>query len=300
MDQKCYFHFAAGERNPDQKTYLRDLIFNGMIDSKLINTAIEASLKAGMKILEVYKSDDFDVDFKSDDSPLTKADKLAHGSIMQYLNGTEYPILSEEGVMPEYELRKTWPVYWCVDPLDGTKEFIKKNGEFTVNIALIEGQVPVLGIIYVPVLELLYLGVKDVGAFKLNHVKCDRVDLDFEELKQAGEQLPINYYLDKLVIVGSRSHMTQETTELIDKLVDKYGDSEIISKGSSLKLCMVAEGLANIYPRFAPTMEWDTAAGHAIALAAGLEVTRADGKSPLLYNKQNLSGRKVFRYSIQF
>ncbi len=259
-----------------------------MRSEKYIDDAISAAISGGKAIMDVYKTDDFDVDFKADNSPLTKADKAAHIEIMAVLAKTEYPVLSEEGVELSYDERRAWKNYWCVDPLDGTKEFIKRNGEFTVNIALVANQVPVMGVIYVPVLNELYIGLTGKGAYKLSNISSAQPAVTFEEVKRNGTLLPFDHQLSKFTVVGSRSHMTDETKQLIEKLAVAHGETEIISKGSSLKLCMVAEGLAHIYPRFAPTMEWDTAAGHAIALAAGFEVTREDGVTPLLYNKENL------------
>lgn len=250
--------------------------------------AINAVLAAGEKILDVYKSDNFDVDFKSDDSPLTRADRMAHNSIVEYLSNSGLPVLSEEGRDIPYEERRNWKQFWLVDPLDGTKEFIKRNGEFTVNIALVENNEAVAGVIYVPVLKDLYIGMKNSGAWKLSNVELKTRFERFEDVVLEGERLPLQQKRDQMVIVGSRSHMSAETEQLIEKLSRSYGACDILSKGSSLKICMVAEGSADIYPRFAPTMEWDTAAGTAIACAAGFQVSQQDGKTPLNYNKENL------------
>ena len=247
--------------------------------------AIKAALFAGKEILDVYSSDDFQVKLKSDDSPLTIADQRAHEIIINILKETSIPVLSEEGKNIPFEERDKWEYYWLVDPLDGTKEFIKRNGEFTVNIALIKKDTPVLGVIYVPVTKDLYFSENELGAFKAINVDFET---DINQLTAISFKLPFFTDNEVFTVVGSRSHMNSETEEFIANLKAKHGKVEFISKGSSLKICMVAEGLANIYPRFAPTMEWDTAAGHAIALGAGCTVTQSDEKTPIIYNKSDL------------
>lgn len=269
---------------------------------ELLKTAIKAALQAGKEIMQIYKSDDFGVETKADESPLTKADKAAHEIIMEHLKETNIPVLSEEGKGIPYEERKNWKQLWIVDPIDGTKEFIKRNGEFTVNIALIENQVPVLGVIYVPAKETLYFADKE-KAFKLENVN----DSNYDKIKESTKQLPLDSKLrvqnsefrienselntlnSKLTtVVASKSHLTPETQQFIDDLKTKYEQVNTISKGSSLKLCMVAEGSADYYPRFAPTMEWDTAAGQAICMAAGCDVIDQDTKKTMLYNREEL------------
>jgi 3'(2'), 5'-bisphosphate nucleotidase len=252
------------------------------------NLAIQAAIQAGEKILEVYNdpSQDFSVEKKADNSPLTKADKLSHNIIVEALANTQIPVLSEEGKHDDFETRKTWKSFWLIDPLDGTKEFIKRNGEFTVNIALITDGNPVMGVIYVPVSKTLYFGEVGNGAWKMEFENCSEISTDVVKLK--GTKLPINSDGREFTVVGSRSHSNAETAEYIKQLEKTHGNIEILSKGSSLKICMVAEGTADIYPRFGPTMEWDTGAGQAIAVAAGKSVTLADHKTPLKYNKENL------------
>lgn len=252
--------------------------------------AIKAALKAGAEIMNIYNSDDFGVVTKSDNSPLTKADLAANKIIVEHLEHTEIPILSEEGKDIPYDKRKNWKQLWIVDPIDGTKEFIKRNGEFTVNIALIENQIPVLGVIYVPAKETLYYADKE-KAFKLENTN----DSNYEQVKENKKQLPLeeNSKLktqnSKLkTVVASKSHLTPETQQFIDDLKTKYEQVSTISKGSSLKLCMVAEGSADYYPRFAPTMEWDTAAGQAICMAAGCDVIDQDTQKTMLYNREEL------------
>jgi len=252
----------------------------------LIQTAISASLAAGKAILEVYNSDDFEVELKSDNSPLTLADRKAHNVIVGFLEKTEIPILSEEGKGISFEERKHWKKFWLVDPLDGTKEFVKRNGEFTVNIALIENRKPIMGIIYVPVTDVLYVGKVTEGAYRVKNASDFHTQ---EEIVNAAQQIPVERKDDACKVVASRSHMSRETELYIEKLRQEYNKVEIVSKGSSLKLCLVAEGEADIYPRFGPTSEWDTGAGHAIVVASGGSVVLADDETVnLRYNKQNI------------
>ena len=252
---------------------------------QLLKTAIRAALEAGKAILEVYHSEEFDVEMKVDNSPLTKADKASHNIIMSFLSKTNIPVLSEEGRDISYQERKNWNQLWVVDPIDGTKEFIKRNGEFTVNIALIKNQCPILGVIFVPVKSEMYFSVKEKGAFK---VAVDLENFDFQKLLSKSDKLPMQRENKTFTVVASRSHMSQETEDYVQKMRNIYGEVNLISKGSSLKLCMVAEGQADCYPRFALTMEWDTAAAHAVAKYAGCEVINVDDNEPLCYNKENL------------
>jgi len=252
---------------------------------QLLETAIKASLEAGERIMEIYENEDFEVDFKGDDSPLTKADLAAHDIIMSLLKDTEIPVLSEEGKHLPYEERKTWNRLWIVDPIDGTKEFIKRNGEFTVNIALVEDQKPVLGVIYVPALNELYFAEKGMGSYKVSNIARYST---LEEILESSSRLPIELKNRNYTVVASKSHLSPETEEYIASLKKEYGEVETISKGSSLKLCMVAEGKADEYPRFAPTMEWDTAAGQAICKFAGKTVIDYTTKKEMLYNRKEL------------
>ncbi|NQT78454.1 MAG: 3'(2'),5'-bisphosphate nucleotidase CysQ [Bacteroidetes bacterium] len=255
---------------------------------KLMWNAIQASLKAGEAILRVYETD-FSVSNKADNSPLTRADMEAHSLITDVLKDTEIPLLSEEGKDIEYLERKDWKLFWLVDPLDGTKEFVKRNGEFTVNIALIEDGFPLGGVIYVPVTDELYIGIGDSGAWKftaVKHIIAKKSSLD--SFLANGSKLPESILSEQYIVVCSRSHMSNETESFIAELKETHGELDFISKGSSLKLCMVAEGRADIYPRFAPTMEWDTAAGQAIVEAAGGTVVEADNGDRLRYNKEDL------------
>ena len=250
-----------------------------------LTTAITAALQAGKAILEIYHSGEFDIELKGDNSPLTRADTASHNVIMSNLETTNIPVLSEEGRDIPYKERKSWKQLWIVDPIDGTKEFIKRNGEFTVNIALIENQKPIIGVIFVPVTGELYFSSKELGAYK---VKVDLDNFDVETLISNGEKLPLQREDNTFTIVASRSHMSSETEEYVQEMRDLHGEVQLISKGSSLKLCMVAEGTANCYPRFAPTMEWDTAAGQAICEHAGFKMIDCKTKENMLYNRKQL------------
>jgi 3'(2'), 5'-bisphosphate nucleotidase len=251
--------------------------------------AIPAALKAGEAILEVYYSEDFGQREKADKSPLTEADLRAHRCIQEALEKTPYPILSEEGRDIPYEERQQWEAFWMVDPLDGTKEFIKRNGEFTVNIALISKGIPVCGLVYVPVSRVLYLGLGPGEAWRLEVPSSFGANESFDPQHLAGAiKLPEASRDTAFRVVASRSHMNAETGEFIRKLEEIYPEVRLTSRGSSLKICMVAEGAADIYPRFAPTMEWDTAAGQAVAEAAGMEMLDYQSKKPLRYNKPSL------------
>ena len=250
-----------------------------------LETAILAALEAGKEILKIYHSGDFDVEVKGDNSPLTKADTASHRVIMRYLNKTEIPVLSEEGRAIDYRERKNWKKLWIVDPIDGTKEFIKRNGEFTVNIALLEDQKTSIGVIFVPANGILYFSSKAMGAFK---VGVDLENFDLRKLISSASKLPLERDDPTYTIVASRSHMSPETEAYVQDMREKHGEVNLISKGSSLKLCMVAEGQANCYPRFAPTMEWDTAAGQAICEHAGFQVIDWKTKTPMLYNRKEL------------
>lgn len=257
--------------------------------STYLRVAIAAAIDAGRAIMDVYDDPiaDFDVEMKADHSPLTRADKAAHQVIAEALAATPFPLLSEEGRAIAYDERMKWHTLWIVDPLDGTKEFIKRNGEFTVNIALVENGVPTLGVIYVPCRQALYYGAQGTGAYKVTLVDWLK-SYSAEELHERAERLPLATPHEGLVVVASRSHQTQETIDFIEKLRKENLPLELISCGSSLKICAVAEGSADVYPRFAPTMEWDTAAGDAIARAAGCTVCQVDEKTPLNYNKEEL------------
>lgn len=272
---------------------------NVMEPENRLLTSIIASIRGGMAILDVYYSD-YSVEYKQDDSPLTIADKRSNQKITRMLETTGIPILSEEGRKIDFRARQTWECLWVVDPLDGTKEFIKRNDEFTVNIALVQKSAPVMGVIFVPVSSTLYFAEKGIGSFRMT----DPVFI--KELAEAGDpgqkpeimteimkhskRLPFAVRKDEssCTIVGSRSHATPELEEYVAKKQREYRNVEFISAGSSLKFCLVAEGKADMYPRLGPTMEWDTAAGQAIAENSGCSVLQWGTGIPLSYNKEDL------------
>ena len=264
---------------------------------RLMLLAIAAAVRAGREILKVYKKP-FGVEKKKDNSPVTVADRNAHRVINDALAAAfpHIPVLSEEGSDIRYEERKRWDLFWLVDPLDGTKDFIKKNGEFTVNIALVRGAAPLLGVVYIPCSDTIYIGMDGRGAFKVAAVsnyfhRNGQIGEAVSELILGGSApLPLSMKekREKLVIVKSRSHSGVETERCIEKLLELYGGSSVIAAGSSIKLCLLAEGSADVYPRIGPTMEWDTAAGHAVLRCSGGDVLRTDNWSPLAYNKEDL------------
>jgi 3'(2'), 5'-bisphosphate nucleotidase len=240
-----------------------------------VEDVIEVALTAGKKIMEVYGGE-FEIEYKSDSSPLTKADEKSNKAINAALQKSypHIPILSEENQNQEYEIRKGWERLWIVDPLDGTKEFIKGNGEFTVNIALVEAGRPSLGVVYAPAKNTLYFADKE-GAYKIS-------------ADGSKKRLPESFEKHEYVVVASSSHMSLETKAYISGLEGVHKKITLMQSGSSLKICLVAEGAADEYPRLAPTMEWDTAAAHAIVSAAGKKITQYKSGKELTYNKKDL------------
>lgn len=250
------------------------------------NIAIHASVEAGCRIVEIYNNFDGEIISKDDNSPLTIADKESNEIIKKFLFQTNIPIISEEIKNADFSERKNWDLCWIVDPLDGTKEFIKRNGQFTVNIALVENGKPIFGVIYVPVTKELYVGL--VNENKSLYYKVVTEDFSIDnfarnsiELKPIKEQNIIN-------VVCSNSHLNEETQLYIDNLKKQFEVVNSVNAGSSLKFCLVASGKAQVYPRLAPTMEWDTAAGHAICYAVGVKVISQITNKELIYNKENL------------
>ena len=249
-----------------------------MLDQIDIQDIVKIAKEAGLAVLKIY-NEDFDVEYKKDNSPLTVADKNANDIIVNSLNKLpinsllkkNIPILSEEGRSVPYDERKNWEYFWLIDPLDGTKEFVNKNGEFTINIALIHKDSPVIGVVYSPVLNVCYWAKRDEGAFK------------------DGKQLPlkIENTEDVYKVIASRSHMSAETKDFIDS-IDTDKEKVVVSIGSSLKICLVAEGEVNIYPRLGPTMEWDTAAAHAIVNESDGSFYKYKDQGNHYYNKENL------------
>ncbi|MDG2342259.1 MAG: 3'(2'),5'-bisphosphate nucleotidase CysQ [Cytophagales bacterium] len=240
-----------------------------------LELALDAAVKAGENIMEVYNStESINYEKKADDSPLTVADKKSHNTIIDFLKETNINIISEESKSIDYDERKNWEEYWLIDPLDGTKEFIKKNGEFTVNIALIKNNKPHLGVVYCPVKKILYWNDHEKKVFKR----------EGEDQVELTKRVPVNENEEGLRVVVSRSHMSEETSDYVNKLTNP----ELISCGSSLKFLYIADNKADIYPRFGPTMEWDTAAAHSILNALDINVINLETGRELSYNKENL------------
>jgi 3'(2'), 5'-bisphosphate nucleotidase len=253
---------------------------SSMLDLQLLNSVNEIAIAAGREILDVYNSAQaIEVSTKSDDSPLTDADRRAHLLIVDRLSSLtpDIPLLSEESDAIDYGLRKAWQRYWLIDPLDGTKEFINRNGEFTVNIALIENGQSVAGVVHVPVTGVSYFGGTRIGAWK-------------QDTNQSGSEAkpissrPMQDHSD-VRIVASRRHLGEQLEALVGKIENHFGKATLLSMGSSLKMCLLAEGSADIYPRMAPTCEWDTAAAHGILCAAGGEIVDLQFR-PLRYNSK--------------
>jgi 3'(2'), 5'-bisphosphate nucleotidase len=257
----------------------------------LLGRALAASLLAGDAVMEVYDSD-FEVRYKSDRSPITEADWRSHRILVSHLGG-EIPILSEEGSAIDFEKRKAWNLFWLIDPLDGTKEFVKRNGEFTVNVALMKQNDPVVGIVYLPAKTTLFFGGRGFGAYRIRGASLAKIRKSplstiLESALGAATPLPLRRSAHKgksVRIVQSVSHVTSEETDFIGRLKSEVPDIETAHAGSSLKFCLLAEGSADLYPRFGPTMEWDTAAGHCVAASAGAEILGLTELSPLCYNK---------------
>lgn len=243
--------------------------------------ALEAAFVAGKKILDIYDRT-ITVDYKTDGSPLTEADMASHEIIINALQSSDLPVLSEEGKDIPFDERRNWKFYWLVDPLDGTKEFIKRNGEFTVNIALMESHHPCAGIIFQPVKGVAYAGIEGDGLYKF--FVNEKIVLDNKH------KLKINTKAEesKIRVIASRTHKSIETDSFINNLRSSKKNIELLNAGSSLKFCLLAEGVADIYPRFAPTMEWDTAAGHALLKSVGKNIYLHPGGTEMTYNNPKL------------
>jgi 3'(2'), 5'-bisphosphate nucleotidase len=268
--------------------------------------ALQAAKAAGDAILAVYRGG-FDVEYKEDHSPLTLADRRAHTVIKEQLAGDDrvegIPLLSEEGRSIPYEVRSGWDHFWLVDPLDGTKEFVKRRDEFTVNIALIQAGKPMLGVVLIPAKGLLYYGLQGLGAYKVKRLdampglgeapaNASAHDALMSALLDASDRLPLRRAgwkeKDPLTVIGSRSHGTEALAEFVQKAERRCGEVALISAGSALKFALVAEGNADVYPRFGPTMEWDTAAGQCLVEQSGGTVLQLGAERPLVYNKKEL------------
>ncbi|MDR0419917.1 MAG: 3'(2'),5'-bisphosphate nucleotidase CysQ [Prevotellaceae bacterium] len=255
----------------------------------LFTAAINAAIRAGAKIMEVYESGDFHIKAKSDLTPLTLADTLAHDEIKSYLAVTRIPVISEEGRSIDYDERSSWDLFWMVDPLDGTDEFINRTSDFTVNIALIQNGYPTLGIVFAPAHRRIYFAAKERGSYRKTDVLPDiNANFDYQEMIENSIKLPITTNNDRLTVVTSRLHISPDTSDYVNELKKQHHDIIVIRRGSSLKMCMLAVGKADIYPRLDTTWEWDTAASQIIAEEAGFSVHSFDDNMRLSYNKENM------------
>ncbi len=261
--------------------------------SKIVLLALKAALKAKSEILEVYDNR-IDVEIKDDGTPLTLADKNSNNAIVKLLNQSNIPVLSEESSLLPYSRRKDAEYLWLVDPLDGTKEFIKKNGEFTINIGLIHNSEPVIGVTAVPVSNIIYLGWKGEGAFKIkikNDFENNLANNDIKSILKNSVKLSVNNKIDKIVLAASRSHPDEIAGRLIQLLSKEGITASFLKRGSALKFGLIADGTANIYIRGSYSYEWDTASGHALVNAAGGEVISVGDGKPLKYNKPQLKNK---------
>ena len=272
-----------------------DKIASMMIDDNireyLLTEQLNAAVRAGAEIMRIYNgSDDYDISLKSDHTPITIADRLAHNSIKESLGATRIPILSEEGRSMLYEERCNWELFWLVDPLDGTVEFIKGNNEFTVNIALMENNICISAIVYVPYHNKMYIAERGRGAWVMNGVVPDAdAAYTYAEIHDGSVPLPLSSAAhDTFRVAVSRSHQTPETHEHIKTLYEEHSNIEIIEQGSSYKFCLLAEGTVDYYVRTTTTSEWDTAAGELILSEAGGSTCDYATGAPLLYNKEVL------------
>jgi len=256
----------------------------------LLKLSVNAALKAGEEILRIYNTD-FDIETKSDNTPVTLADRTSGDCINAVLADSGIPVISEESDILDYSIRRAWQRVWIVDPLDGTKEYIKRNGEFAVNIALVENGNPSIGVIYVPVNKEIYFAAKGFGSYKITQhdliAELTKKNIA-DNLFEFGRKLPLQKPPKSYTVVASRSHLSREVNARIRELQNLYGTIDVISVGSSIKQCWVAEGKAHEYPRFGLTMEWDTAAGQCILEQAGGELVDYETRKPMVYNKQSM------------
>lgn len=275
----------------NRKTKMTDL-------SVLLKMAIQASIEAGEQILKIYETD-FSVEIKNDSTPVTKADKAASDHIIKKLAVSQIKVLSEEDIHFTYEERKNWNRIWIVDPLDGTKEFVKRNGEFTVNIALVENNKPVIGVIYSPVSRNLYFSSLGFGSYKVSgHEVLSQLNhlLSIDLLLSKAKKLPLQDQPKNYTIVASRSHLSKEVSERIKQAKLTNSGVDIINTGSSIKFCWIAEGLAHEYPRYGTTMEWDTAAGQCIIEQTGGKVIDLETGEAMIYNRKNLRNNNFIAF----
>ncbi len=274
---------------------------NNNIKEYLLPHVFNAAIAGGAAIMEIYNSNaDYDISLKSDQTPITQADRAAHNTIKEKLGPTRIPILSEEGREMEYEERRNWEMFWLVDPLDGTVEFISKNNEFTVNIALLYQNEIVAGVIYVPYYERLYYAAKDCGAFLCEGVKCDKEpNYTYPQITDMSVRLPrITEPRDVQRVAVSRSHTTPETLEYIEALRAQHPDLEVVEQGSSYKFCILADGEVDYYIRTTQTYEWDTAAGEIILAEAGGKTCAVGSNESLKYNKEQPQNPDFWCHSV--
>lgn len=269
-------------------------MINDKVRMYLLPPLFNAAVRAGASIMQVYKSknlDDYDISLKNDHTPITLADRVAHRTIREYLGPTRIPILSEEGREMRYEERCNWELYWLVDPLDGTVEFIKGNNEFTVNIALMENNVCIGAVIYVPYYEKMYVAGRGSGSYVKERIAPDpAADYTYEEIVRDWTRLPLagEAHHDHLRVALSRSHQTPETHAYVARLRERYPDLEVVEQGSSYKFCLLAEGRVDYYVRTTHTYEWDTAAGELILSEAGGATRALPEDRELRYNEEDL------------
>jgi 3'(2'), 5'-bisphosphate nucleotidase len=259
--------------------------------AELFLSAFRAAIVAGKRILEIFNSGDVQVSMKSDNSPISSADKEAHEIIKRLLLNSRIPILSEEGRDMQFEERKAWDILWIVDPLDGTRQFIQKREEFTVNIALVVEGNPLFGVVYAPAIGDMYFGIKETGSFKINIGNRDLPEEKYSLPQILTEAKKLDYPTKtngKYTILASYNHVNKETLEYINEMRKTYPDVEVKKIGSSLKMCMLADGIGDVYVRHTDTYEWDTAAAQTILEGAGWCINALDTNEPLKYNKESL------------
>ena len=255
--------------------------------------AIEAAIEAGIAILQVYESD-FTVLSKEDQSPVTIADLKAHELLLKKLEKTDLPILSEEGEIPSFEIRKKWSEFWMIDPLDGTREFVNRSDDFTVNIAFLRNNQPVFGVIYIPIVDTVYFG----GATETASYKIEKPSLSSSWREYLEQATTLKNNPNRIIsrVLVSKSHLNEETQNYVSTMMESDTEIHVIKRGSSLKFCLLAEGSADLYPRFSPCMEWDTAAGDAICEGVGVSIFKAKTKNKLSYNKISLANPNFEAY----
>ena len=267
-----------------------------LVFSQLIVLAINAAFKAGIIQKEIY-SKNFEIEYKSDHSPVTEADKLSNEIIKETLKPSTFPYLSEEDLEIDFDIRKNWKYYWIIDPLDGTKEFIKKNDEFSVNIAFAKDKKIIFGVVYSPILGEVYFNINSNSAYKAKINSLLNFE-NFTEFLNNSKKINPKEVSDNITIAASRSHLNEKTQNFINFVNDNSKKSvNIINRGSAFKICLVAEGYAQIYPRFGPTSEWDTAAGHAILNAVGGKIISLDTLQEIEYNRENILNSDFFAFS---